>query len=329
MIQLLLLIVLGFLGSALFSGVETGSYAINRIRLRRRERDGRRSAVMLSRVLRFPYLFIYTVLICNNITNYMVSTGVTQFYMESGMKETRMVLGFIPWSAETAATLTLMLPLFLFAELWPKTIFRRKADSLMYKLAGPLRLMVLLLFPVTWPLKQLFRFLTHGADGAAGRDLHRLSPEALREYFSAGAKDGVITSHQNRMLENVTTMHRTRIREVMTPFRQIPSLDEEATVADFKRLVRQYRTSYAIIVQRHRVIGYVSLFTVVSRKLGDQAQLLPYVDDVLLLAENRNLKSAFYRLRRNPHKCAVVVDGRGHPAGFIRLEAVARYIAKR
>ena len=74
-------ILLGFLFSALFSGIETGSYKINRIRLRRRERDRQPAALALARLLRRPYLFIYTVLIGNNIANYVLSKQVTDLYL--------------------------------------------------------------------------------------------------------------------------------------------------------------------------------------------------------------------------------------------------------
>jgi Mg/Co/Ni transporter MgtE len=43
----------------------------------------------------------------------------------------------------------------------------------------------------------------------------------------------------------------------------------------------------------------------------------------------RNIKSAFYRLRNNPRHVAAVVDGRGHLVGSIRIDDIARYIAKR
>ncbi len=328
MITSLCAVVLGFLGSALFSGVETGSYMVNRIRLRRRERDGRRSARMLSHLLQFPYIFIYTVLICNNIANYLVSMGVTNLYLSGGMQDAGLILGFIPWSAEIAATVTLMFPLFLFAEVGPKNLFRKKADTLMYRLAGLLRMLVWTFLPITWPLKQLFRFLTHGADSSAGRELHRLSPDALREYFTVGEKEGVITSHQNRMLDNVTSMHRVPVRELMTPFKEIPRMPDDATVADFKRLIDRRETTYAIMVHRHSVVGLISMFTILERNLADDEPLITYAEDVLQLAENRNLKSAFYRLRRNPRHAAVVVDARNHPSGFIRLEDIARYIAR-
>ena len=323
------IIVLAFLFSALFSGAETGSYMVNRIRLRRRELERRRSARTLARLLRYPYIFVYTMLIGNNIAIFMVSKEVTDLYMEAGLDTTRMLLGFIPWTAEMAATLTLMFPLFLLAELLPKNLFRKMSDTLMYRLAGLLRLIVLLLLPVTWLIKQLFRFLTHGAYSAAGRDLHRLSPDALREYFTTGEKEGVITSHQNRMLDNVTAMHRTPVREIMTPFSEIPRLPDTATVADFKRLIARRETTDALLVHRHSVEGLVSMFSLVPRNLDNDAQLKPYVEEVLSLPESCNLKSAFYRLRRNPRHSAVVIDARKHPVGFVRLEDVARYIARK
>ncbi|MBN2684163.1 MAG: DUF21 domain-containing protein [Pontiellaceae bacterium] len=312
--------------SFLFAGAETGSYKVNRIRLRRWERERHHAALSLSHLLRTPYIFVYTMLIGNNIALFVATGVVTDFYLSRGMSGVQMIWGFIPWSAEMAATLSLMFPMFFLAELWPKNLFRQRADTLMYRLSGLLRLIVLLFLPVTWPLRQLFRFLTHGADSSAGQDLHRLSPDALREYFSAGKKDGVISHQQDRMLDNVTSMHRTSIRSLMTPFNRVPHCSPNATVADLKQLIQRYRTPYAVVVHHHAVVGYVSLFAVVSRKLGEDDVLDPYVENVLTLPEGRNLKSAFYRLRRNPRHCAVVVDARHHPVGFIRLEDIASYI---
>lgn len=328
MLESAVLIVVCILLSALFSGVETGSYTVNRIRLRHRERERQRSAVSLSRLLRHPYIFIYTVLIGNNIVNFLISKEVTDLYLDAGLQAGNLVLGFIPWNAEVAATLTLMFPLFLLGELGPKNWFRKKADTVMYRLAWLLRIMVFVFLPVTWPLKQLFHFLTHGTDSASLRDLHRLSPDALREYFTVGEKEGVISSHQNRMLENVTAMHRMPVRALMTPFKQVPCLPDHASVADFKQLVAARGTPYAILMHKHAVVGLVSMFSVVSRKLGDGQPLKPYAEEVLKLQENRNLKSAFFRLRRNPRHSALVVDALNHPIGFIRLEDVARFIAQ-
>lgn len=326
-LSFVMMIVIGFLFSALFSGVETGSYMINRIRLRQRELERRPSALMLSRLLGNPLIFVFTVLIGNNVAVYLLSKLVTDRYLASGMDTSGALLGFIPWNAEVAATLTLMFPLFIFAEVGPKNLFRKKADTLMYRLAGLMRLLVLLCYPLTWPLKQLFHLLTHGMDTDPGRELHRLSPDGLKEYFSVGAKEGLISPDQSRMVDNATSMHSVPARRLMTPLKKTPRLPSDATVADFKRLCSRRPVMYALLMDRHAVVGLVSLFSIVNRKLTDDQLLRPCAEDVLKIRESRNLKSAFYRLRRNPHHSAVIIDARKHPVGFIQLEDIARYIA--
>ncbi|MDF7823996.1 CNNM domain-containing protein [Pontiellaceae bacterium B12227] len=325
----LFIILLGFAFSALFSGVETGSYMINRIRLKQRERERKSSALVLSGLLENNHIFIFTVLIGNNLAVYLLSMEVTDLYLGSGVEAGSLLLGFIPWNAETAATLTLMFPLFLFAEVGPKNLFRKQADVLMYRFAELMRLLVWVFYPFTWPLKQIFRLLTRGMDSDPGHELHRLSPDALKEYFSTSEKEGIISSDQNRMVDNVTTMHSIPIRMLMTPFIKVPTLQDVATVGDFKRLVARRETTDAVLMHRHLAVGMVSMFSIVNRKLSDDELIKPYADDLLKLQENRNLKSAFYRLRRNPRHSAVVVDARNHPVGFVRLEDVARYIAKK
>lgn len=329
MMGALLAILLGFSFSALFSGVETGSYMINRIRLKQRERENKTSARILARLLDKPHIFIFTVLIGNNLAVYVLSTTVTDLYMGSGMDAGRMLLGFIPWNAESAATLTLMFPLFLFAEVGPKNVFRKQADKLMYRFAGLMRLIVLLFYPFTWPLKQLFRLLTHGLVKDGGRELHHLSPDALKEYFSVSEKEGVISSDQSRMVDNVTSMHSIPVRMLMTPFRKAPVLQDDQTVGDFKALITGRDTNDAVLMHKHQAVGMISMYELINRRLDDSEPLKPYAEDLLKLQENRNLKSVFYRLRKDPNHSAVVVDARNHPVGFVRLEDVARYLVKK
>lgn len=328
MITATIVILLGFAFSALFSGVETGSYMINRVRLEKRVRERKTSATILSKILANSHIFIFTVLIGNNLAVYLLSSQVTDLYLSSGIESGNLLLGFLPWNAETAATLTLMFPLFLFAEVGPKNLFRKQADILMYRFAGLMRLLIWIFYPFTWPLKQIFSFLTHGSKDA-GRELHRLSPDALKEYFSASEKEGVISSDQGRMVDNATEMHSIPVRMLMSPIKKVPALQDTATVGDFKRTVARRGTNDAVLMHRHMAVGMISMFSLINRNLADDEPLKPYADDLLRIEENRNLKSAFYRLRKHPRHCAVITDSRNHPVGFIRLEDIARYIAKK
>ena len=68
-ILLMLGLLLAFSFSAFFSGIETGIISLNRVALRRREEEGERNAVMLSKLLRKPERLLATVLVGNNLVN--------------------------------------------------------------------------------------------------------------------------------------------------------------------------------------------------------------------------------------------------------------------
>jgi putative hemolysin len=317
-----------FLLSAFFSGTETGSYMINRIRLRYRAQTRLPSAMALEKVLRDPHIFVFTVLIGNNITNQQLTRVVTNLLIDGGVpvQGGPLVFGFLPWNAEMASTLVLMFPLFILAELGPKNLMRRRADIWMYRSAGLLQFFINLFYPLTRPLRALFQLLTRGAISDAGHELQRLSSDALKECIAA---EGVLSGHQNRMVENATSMHDVSVRVLMTPFRKVASLPATATVSDFRALNRCCEEDEVILVERQRAVGLIALDTIISRGLGDEVCLRDYAEDLLFLSENRNLKSAFYRLRRNPRHCAVILDARAHPVGLIRLESLARYIVSK
>lgn len=323
----LLCIVFGFALSAFFSGVETGSYVINRIRLRYRELHRRPAAKLLARLLGEPHIFVFTVLIGNNIAVYLLTKEVTDLYMASHAPGWRL-FGMLPMTAEVAATLTLTIPLFILAEVGPKNLFHKKSDTLMYRLAPLIKFFVLLFYPFTYPLKLIYGLLTrYNPEEPPGVELHRLSPEGLRDYFSDGARDGVLSSQQSRMMEKVSSMHCTKMRSVMTPVNRVPRLKKGATVADFKQTCAQHRMPVALLLEAQQVVGMVSMFSVVNRQLVEDAVLDRYAEEMLCIEEGRNLKFAFYRLRKHPRHCAVVVDARRHPVGFVTLEDIARFLA--
>ena len=90
---------------------------------------------------------------------YLLSKQVTEMYLSSGFSAD--VSGF--WNAENMATLTLMLPLFFFGELFPKNLFRLHADQLMYRCSEVIRIIQWVFIPFTYSLKGIFQDGNHGS----------------------------------------------------------------------------------------------------------------------------------------------------------------------
>jgi len=325
----LLLIALFILLAGMFAGLETGGYLLNRIRLRFRARHGDRAARRLQRVLSDAHLFIFTVLIGHNIAVYLVSRSVTQLYLRAGMSgHTEALFGMIPWNAETAATLTLMLPLFLFAEIIPKNLFRRRADILMYRLSGGLLLAWRLFLPITTGLKMLFNLLTGGRGRSDMLSGISLSLDGLREYFSEESRQITLSDHQHGMIDNLVSMHRIPVRDLMQSAASIISITEKATVVQALELLRARGVEQVAVYHGsvRRLTGFITLFDLMNSALKPTDPIKPHVRKMIRLPAEMPLTRAFRRLRLSPATPAVVMDRSSLAVGMLHLRDIASYI---
>lgn len=325
------LIASAFAFVALFSGVETGGYLLNRIRLRSRVRQGDRAARSLQCSLRDAHRFIFAVLIGHNIANYIISREVTRLYSCSGL-QTRgeLLLGVIPWNAETAATLTLMFPLFLFGELIPKNIFRHHADTLMYRFAGLLRLVQWVLSPATAFLKAVFNLLTGGRVRREELDGFSLSLQGLREYFDEDTRRAVLSDHQHGMIDNLVAMHRTSVQQIMMPASGMVQVSEKTAVRQVLDLMRT-RSVDQVAVYRgpaRSVTGFIGLFDLMDPALNPEDPVKPLLQKNVRVTADMPLTGAFRILRKRSEQTAVVVDRSARIVGLLHIRDIARHIVR-
>jgi putative hemolysin len=316
-------------GSAFFSGMETGGYLLNRLRLSRRVRRGERSAQRLHYALQDAHRFIFTVLIGNNLANYLLSRDVTRLYLNSGLRDGGLLFGVIPWNAETAATLTLLLPLFIFGELLPKNWFHRHADTLMYHFSFLLLFFEKLFLPLTSLLKRLSALL-------AGREGDRrifngvsLSLQGLQEYFGGDMCGHLISAHQHGMINNLVSLRRIPIRELMTPVSEVICLPDRSTVATVLDMMRE-RDCEQVMLYRggvRRIVGCVTLFDLMAPAMDSDAAAEVYMRKMPRLSSALSANRALRRLRRTPTLPAVVLDRTSKAVGVLHLKDVAAYIA--
>jgi len=325
------LIAAALAASMLFSGVETGGYLLNRIRLRSRVRQGDLAARRLQNSLCDAHRFIFTVLISNNIANYMISREVTRLYSESGLTTGgRLIFGFIPWNAETAATLTLLLPLFLFGELIPKNIFRHYAETLMYRCAGLLRLVQWVLSPVTAVLKALFNLLTGGRGRREDLNGFSLSLQGLREYFSEDTRRASLSAHQHGMIDNLVAMHRIPSQQVMVPAAGMVQVSEKASVRQVFDLMRTRGVDQVAVYRgpARSVTGFIDLFDLMDPMLNPDDPVKPLLHKSVRVTADMPLTRAFRLLRKRGEQMAVVVDRSVRVVGLLHIRDIARYIVR-
>ncbi len=324
------LLLLFMTGSALFSGLETGGYILNRLRLRFRVRQGHPSALRLHRALNDTHRFIFTVLIGNNIAVYLLSRQVTGWYLRAGVTDKiGEHAGWIPWNAETAATLTLILPLFVFAELLPKNLFRLKADRLMYPCARILRFFQWVFWPITILLKLIFHILTRGRAGAEGLSGFSLSLEGLREYFSGETPQKTLTDHQQEMIDNLVSMHRIQIQRVMKSTAKMVSVSEQASVRQVVGLMQDRNVEHVFLFRgssRRHFTGTVSILDLLNPSVGLDDPVRLFRRKLNRISATQSIAQAFCTLRTRPETAVLVQDHAGKTVGILQLRDIAGYI---
>lgn len=312
----LLILAAAFAGSMLFSGLETGGYVLNRIRLRARARQGDRSARRLQESLRDARRFVFTVLIGNNIVNYLLSRETTRLYDAAGA-----------WNAETAATLTLMLPLFLFGELIPKNVFRHRAETLMYRCSGLLRFAERLFSPLSVFLARLFDLLSGGRARLDERG-HTLSLEGFREYFAEGPQQGALNPHQHGMIDKLISMHRVPVRQVMQPAAAMAQIPETASIRAAVEQMRACGADQTALCRgpSRQITGFVYLADLTDPALKPDDPVRPLLHPAVRADASMPLTHAFRMLRKSGRQTAAVTDRAGRTVGLLDLRDIARYI---
>jgi len=299
----------GLGASAVFSGIETGLYTINRVRLAVRAGRGDRRAMQLRSELARPGRTLVTILIGNNIANYLGSLGVAALLL-------RAELG--PASSVAVNTLVLVPLLFIFGEVLPKDLFRAHTDSWSYRWVGVLRA-VRRAFTVVGLVP-----LVEGAGWLIGRALggRRTIPDSGRvrmaELMKEGAGAGVLTEAQLGLFDRALTMGQRTVASEMRPWRAVvrlradasgPALPQVPTGRPFSRM--------PVVDARGQVVGVLGLLDAL---LDPKATVRALMRPPLILPPTMRALDALTRMRERRVKMAVVAEpSSGRPLGLVTL----------
>ena len=300
--------VLGILGSALCNGMEIGSYSLNRVRLRLRTAESYAARLLASELTRMDRL-LATLLVANNIFNYLAALAMTQLLGGWGLSEWSMVL------IEVAVLTPL---LFIVAESLPKELFRGSADTLTYGLVTPLVIARLLL---TWtgvvPAVRLF------AEAIARRLGVEETPALSRtggEHVAAMMKEseGALSASQLSLVDRALAFHRMAVSEEMVPWAQVVTVgadwDRPRTLA---LLQRSHHSVFPVVDARGRVTGVLRHTDPYVRPDAEVASLTLAP---AMLKPGEPLREAILRVRESPGRVGIVESPGGRPLGLVTLK---------
>jgi len=305
-------VVLGFIGSALFSGLETGAYRLNRVRLQNLAHQGHPAARTLLRLLRQPTILLSTLLIGNNLMNYLGTAGLTVLFESRGLNEWEMV----------ALNLILVTPLlFVFGETLPKDLFGAHSDRLMYPLApfleGSRRLFtILLLVPLIDAVTRAIFRLRGEKRGATAFHPRRQVELLVKE----GVGHGLISDEQEAIVERALSISERTVADEMIPWPKVHTLKLSDAPAVIWTLTEKTRRARFPVVDDHgRVTGVLHVMDALRHGRDHCPPIAQLQRPALTLNAKTRLRTALRHLQQS-HAALAIVTHSDQPAGIVTIK---------
>ncbi len=241
--------------SGFFSGMETGIYVLDPLRYYVRAKQGDREAKPLARLLRRKSELVTGLLIGTNLSIFLATiyaTKVTEHFYRQGSLTAKALV-------TTAFTTVAVL---VFAEMLPKNIYRRRANTLVYSSARAFYIFNVLFAPFV----KVLSVLTGGVSFVLG---HRgtlenefLTRKAVEHHLTSGSGPAALTQSQLEMVRNIMQLPAKNLAGAMIPLELAVMVSESAKREDVLELAREKRFSRMPVYRgsRSQIVGVLNLF---------------------------------------------------------------------
>jgi putative hemolysin len=324
-IVLIVIILLGLIFSAFFSGAEVAFFSLDKKVDRKVIKDSEKDRA-LSRVLHMlekPRQLLATVLIGNTFANIITAVGAAvvtgRLVAMFGLPQ---VLVF------TIEIIALTFVIVILAEITPKLLALNKPLAVSRKLSGLLYLFFILFGPLSRLISRSTRFL----EKSIPRPSDSISSEDLKAIAEVGELHGSIHGDEREIIENVIEFGNTFVREIMTSRVNISAIHTRNTLSEVLDLIREKSISRLPVYEENldNIIGIIhskDLLPYINSDLGETTiNWKTLARKPLFIPTTKKLDDLLRDFQREKTHIAIVVDEYGGTEGIITLDDVLEEI---
>jgi putative hemolysin len=204
----LILILIGV--SGFFAGSETGVYRLSRFRLRLGVEQKLAFYSMLGDIIRDGQGLVLSVLIGNNLANYLATSTATYLLLSTTTSA---------HTAELYAILIMTPLLFVFVDIIPKSVYYYRSDTLMPRLA-PLLWLCYKIFTLTgivWLLKLISGILNRmlGLNADSSKAIMATDRHHINQIIQETRDEGILSLIQQDIMHRLVNAGGVSVRESM------------------------------------------------------------------------------------------------------------------
>ncbi|MBC8203759.1 MAG: DUF21 domain-containing protein [Planctomycetes bacterium] len=300
----------GLLLSALYSGLETGLYTINRIRLDVRSAAKIPSALRVKALVDKPTRMLAVLLICNNFANYLASYGTAMLLDQT-------TLG--PFLSITLNAVCLIPILFIFGEVLPKDLFRAHTDSWTYTFSLPLHWADKLFW---WtgvvPVVSMIGSMAQKVLGSESD----IEPSPRRRFgllFKEGLGTGAISDEQTSLADRVLTMRSLTVASEMVPWARVSCVNINATSSQRNAALKNSpHTRFPVINKNGQVEGVLQAIAALLEQEKPTSEIMQPVQSI---DATMSVGKAIKQVRESEQPMAIITSPDSKkPIGIVTLK---------
>ncbi|MBW6515529.1 MAG: hemolysin family protein [Candidatus Cloacimonetes bacterium] len=307
----LFFIILFFILSMFFSGMETGLISIDRLKLEQDAKEDKLKKKLLS-FIEEPNRYLGVTLIGNNISVVVVSTIFTVYFAQ-----------LLPLD-KSISILLLAAFMLIFAEIVPKSISRENSNIYVTRLFPILFFFYLILRPFISIINLFYAFLTKYFGLERDNRYSFLTREDLAIILSESNLGDSIEQPQRDMLEEVLDFNELIAKNVMTPRTDIMAISNDKSVQEIIELAKQEGyTRYPVYEQDiDNIIGILIIYDLLKKNSSNNLRATDFAREALFVPETIDLNALLKEMQQKRKSMAVVVDNFGGTAGLVTIEDI-------
>ena len=310
--------------SAFFSASETALFSLNKLQLKKiqKEEENNWRIKSIIKLLDDPQRTLISILIGNMFVNIAASSLATYLAIK--------LIGNIGIGIASGIMIFTIL---VFGEIVPKSLAVVNAENISKRVAKPIEIISIGLFPLIKVFKALIIVLYYFFGKKSTREKKEITEEDLITLIDAGKDEGVIEEEENEMIRNIFEFGDTMVKEVMIPRVDMACISSDTKLGSILKMINKMGHSRIPVYEDtiDNIVGilyakdllgvYQKWYT--SREKFDLKEI---IREAYFVPENKKIDELLDIFQKDRIQIAIAIDEYGGTAGLITMEDVVEEV---
>lgn len=232
------------------------------------------------------------------------------------------------WEALLGAILLGGMIVVVTTHLVPQLIYRKSSGRRLMVFVPILRLVALVVKPLTWTVEFLFSLF--GLDGGPTDEDSTDQEEPIEKLINAGEEEGIIKADDRELIQSVVAFGDKTVREVLTPRNRVVAIAVDASLEELRRVAKAEQYSRIPVYEGDidSIVGFVHVRDMYELDESERAKrtVRDIIRPIRTVPESKPVNDLLREMQEEGTHMAAVVDEYGSTAGIVTMEDMVEEI---